>query len=696
MTESQAGASTSATSRAATGARAATPRPDDGEAQPTRAPDPLIGKTIADRYRIVAPLGKGGMGVVYKVEHLRIGKLMAMKLLTGELSRNRDVVRRFKREALAASRLTSINTVQVWDFGHSDGLTYLVMELVQGEDFGKVLKLQGPLPFSRVAKIAVQVCNSLIEAHARGIIHRDLKPENLLIVDTGGNDEGRELQELVKVLDFGLAKLHEDDRPNPSDITSTGAIVGTPYYMAPEQIRGEQVDGRADLYALGAVMYRAVTGSPPFTGHSPMAVLTQHLTEPLIPPDERMPELHIPKEASEIICQAMAKTADERWESAAVLRDALISYLTMTGVSGGFLRSGRLEALTDATTSADTTQQTRVSTAKAPVEKPATRSEVDAYARRIRRNGIVAAVMTIALVGLAVWVVKGWRKSVAAHAIDGEEPEPNNSISTPNALSIGTPIRGYLGKRIAPDVGDVDVFAVEVPPSSERQLLEIDLGAVPNLPLCLELIDSDATPPLGTFCRARGRALHVEAFAVAPGKHFLRVSQDRSVLEGAERPPVYENVSDPYSLRVALASRTGELEVEPNDRVDQAQSLAPSTTVNGRLAWRDDRDAYCAGKGPGTARFVVVDRAHAPRGPAAQLSVEPSVGGVAGQSVVLGASALPKTGGVGGGPLNDGSYVGKPFSLEGPAQCLTVRLARGGDATGDETAYQVTLEKLTP
>src|SRR4029077_13701637 len=134
----------------------------------------------------------------------------------------------------AASRLTSINTVQVWDFGHSDGLTYLVMELVAGEDFGKVLKAQGPLPFNRVAKIAVQVCNSLIEAHARGIVHRDLKPENLLLVNTGSS----ELQDLVKVLDFGLAKLHEDDTRanlNPNDVTGTGAIVGTPYYMAPEQ-----------------------------------------------------------------------------------------------------------------------------------------------------------------------------------------------------------------------------------------------------------------------------------------------------------------------------------------------------------------------------------------------------------------------------------------------------------------------------
>ncbi|MBL8739917.1 MAG: protein kinase, partial [Myxococcales bacterium] len=136
--------------------------------------DPLIGMLVADRYRIVDALGRGGMGIVYKVEHARIGKLLAMKLLAGELSRNNEVVRRFKTEALTSSKLSSPNTVQVFDYGATDGLTYLVMELVNGDDLGRLLKIQGALPPSRVGRIVVQIANSLMEAHAAGIVHRDI------------------------------------------------------------------------------------------------------------------------------------------------------------------------------------------------------------------------------------------------------------------------------------------------------------------------------------------------------------------------------------------------------------------------------------------------------------------------------------------------------------------------------------------
>ena len=462
-----------------------------------RAPDPLFGKVIADRYRIVGQVGRGGMGVVYKVEHLRIGKLMAMKLLTGELSRNRDVVRRFKREALAASRLTSVNTVQVWDFGHSEGLTYLVMELVEGEDFGKVLKAQGPIPFHRVAKIAVQVCNSLIEAHARGIVHRDLKPENLLLVHTGSS----ELQDLVKVLDFGLAKLHEDEPRanfNPNDVTGTGAIVGTPYYMAPEQIRGEPVDGRTDLYALGAVMYRAVTGEPPYLAPNPMGVLTAHLTEELVPPHVRAPQLEIPKEASEIICTVLSKDKELRPESAAALREILIAYLARAGISGGFLRSGSLEAVAAQGTADAAHAESGPPREPLAMGRAATRSEVDAYARRMRRNGTVAAALALVLVGIAVWVVSGWRQNVAtSRGTAHEEHEPNDDLASATPLPLGTPYEGQIGKRIAPEVGDVDCWQVEVPSgttpsaSGSSALLEIDLGALPKLPLCLSVVDGD-------------------------------------------------------------------------------------------------------------------------------------------------------------------------------------------------------------
>jgi eukaryotic-like serine/threonine-protein kinase len=582
-----------------------------------RAPDPLIGRVIADRYRIVGHLGRGGMGVVYKVEHLRIGKLMAMKLLTGELSRNREVVRRFKREALAASRLTSVNTVQVWDFGHSDGLTYLVMELVAGEDLGKVLKREGPLPFPRIAQIAVQVCNSMREAHERGIVHRDIKPENILVLHPSGSideeeerarAEARQLTDLVKVLDFGLAKLHDEERPHTNDVTTVGAIVGTPFYMSPEQIRGEVVDGRADIYALGAVMYRALCGVPPFTAPTPMAVITQHLTERLIPPHERTPELKIPREVSDIIVKAMAKDRDERYANASELREVLITHLATLGVSGGFLRTGALESLA-ATGVPETLRSSRVDT---EVSVPlATRREVDAYSKRRRRAGIIATAIALASVATVLIGVRTMRGgSNAAHA-PGEEDEPNDTTASPNKLALGSPSRGYIGKRLAPDKGDVDVWSIEVPSGMPDPLLEIALAPLPNIPLCVELFDEAANVkglPIASFCRPRGVGLHVSAFHVQPGRHWLRVLQDRSVLEDGGKPPVYENVSDMYSLRVAVASKTADLEVEPNDGLGNAQTLALGDGVQASLAWRGDRDFFCATGTEGEGRFVVVDR----------------------------------------------------------------------------------------
>src|SRR6185437_4727082 len=151
--------------------------------------DPLLGMIVADRYRIVEAIGRGGMGVVYKVQHVRIGKLLAMKVLAGEMSHHPEVVRRFKREALAVSKLQSPNTVQVFDFGVSEGLTYLVMELVSGNNLGSILRAEGPMPFARLGKLVIQVCSSLAEAHQKGIVHRDIKPENLMLLSAGDGTE---------------------------------------------------------------------------------------------------------------------------------------------------------------------------------------------------------------------------------------------------------------------------------------------------------------------------------------------------------------------------------------------------------------------------------------------------------------------------------------------------------------------------
>jgi serine/threonine-protein kinase len=229
-----------------------------------------LGRVVDGRYKVIEVIGRGGMGVVYKVEHARMGKIAAMKVLHKDLAQDPDVVRRFEREAALVSRLDHPNTAHVFDFGAvPDGL-YLIMEMVRGQDLGHIVERDGPLPFARAAPLFIQVCGALGEAHDLGIVHRDLKPENVLVTrTTGGRD-------FAKVLDFGLAKLENRDT-NP-EATGKTEIVGTPYFMSPEQIRGEDVDARADVYSLGALMYAVLTGKPPFTARSAVGVLTKHLT----------------------------------------------------------------------------------------------------------------------------------------------------------------------------------------------------------------------------------------------------------------------------------------------------------------------------------------------------------------------------------------------------------------------------------
>jgi eukaryotic-like serine/threonine-protein kinase len=287
---------------------------------------PRPGDIIADRYRVVAPIGRGAMGTVYRVEHVQISKVMAIKLLHQDLEQNPENVARFHREAESASRLNHPNTVHVFDFGRTkSGSLYLVMEYVDGNDLAKVIETEGPMPFGRVAHLCAQVAGSVADAHAAGIVHRDLKPENIVIT------EGRD-GETAKVLDFGLAKLFEGNVE--AQLTSSGTIVGTPYYMSPEQIQGQELDGRSDVYALGAIMYECLVGKPPFEAPNPVGILSKHLSEEPLRPSARSP-LSVPAEADEIVMCCLEKDPDRRYQTAEELKRDLIEYLSVVGSGDG-------------------------------------------------------------------------------------------------------------------------------------------------------------------------------------------------------------------------------------------------------------------------------------------------------------------------------------------------------------------------
>ncbi len=558
--------------------------------------DPLIGVVVADRYRIVEGLGRGGMGIVYKVEHKQIGKLLAMKLLTGELSRNPEVVRRFKHEALTSSRLSNPNTVQVFDFGVSDGLTYLVMELVAGEDLGRLLRTTGPMPWSRLGKVIVQACSSLAEAHQKGIVHRDIKPENIMLV------KARDGSDIAKVLDFGLAKLREGE--GLSELTSAGAIVGTPYFMSPEQVRGDPVDARSDIYSLGALMYRALTGHYPFNGPTPMSVFTKHLTELPIPPIDRTPELNIPPGVSRIVMKALLKNPAERFQKIEDLQVAVVEQLRALGTSSvdALLDSGAVRKLGTATPKA------------APGgAEIATRDEVERYERKLRRQKYGAyAFLAIILLGAGGGAAK--LASSNTRPFTGSEVEPNNNPGEATKVPFGRTVVGYLGRRIDKEHGDRDFFEIDVPPSAEGgnvAYAALEVTALPNIPMCAMVYRTGLSTALGQYCVGRpARNLQIRALRLEPGRYFVAVLQDLDPYGAPSPPYTHENVSDEYTMTMKAVDRPPGAEVEPNDQVASATFVAPGETITGALSWARDEDVYCMRAAVGErASFRVTDSA---------------------------------------------------------------------------------------
>jgi serine/threonine protein kinase len=279
---------------------------------PAPTDDPLVGRVISERYRVIRKLGEGGMGAVYLAEHVFIEKKVALKVLASELSRREDLAKRFLQEAKSASRIGHENIIDISDFGQTeDGLVFFAMEYLDGVDLGALVRQHGALPWSRAKPIVMQICKALRAAHAQGIVHRDMKPENIFVLQREGRPD------FIKLLDFGIAKVTGgagmgDEGPR---LTRTGMIFGTPEYMAPEQAEGKPADHRVDIYATGCVIYHCITGVTPFQADSFMAMLTKHLLEDPIAPSARRPDLDISPELDEIILRSLEKNREQRWQT---------------------------------------------------------------------------------------------------------------------------------------------------------------------------------------------------------------------------------------------------------------------------------------------------------------------------------------------------------------------------------------------
>ncbi|MBA2527251.1 MAG: serine/threonine protein kinase [Pyrinomonadaceae bacterium] len=272
----------------------------------SRSPDPLVGRILDSKYEILERLGQGGMGAVYRAKRLHIGDEVAVKVLHTDLIVEPRAIERFRREARSAAMINHPNVVSIHDFSDgqsSESPAYIVMEFVRGKSLRSLLKRHGRLSPSRAVDFMRDICAGLGMAHRNGVIHRDLKPDNVIVA--AANHEGED--ERVKVVDFGIAKL----RNTPADftVTQTGAIMGTIYYMSPEQCRGEEIDARTDVYSLGAMFYEMLTGDPPFRANNIAALISKHLTETPAPFPS---ELRIPPALAATCFRALAKNRDER------------------------------------------------------------------------------------------------------------------------------------------------------------------------------------------------------------------------------------------------------------------------------------------------------------------------------------------------------------------------------------------------
>jgi serine/threonine-protein kinase len=267
------------------------------------------------QYRLIKPLGAGGMGEVYLAEHRMLKRPCAIKLIHPDRAGDPQVLARFEREVRMTARLSHWNTVEIFDYGRTDdGTFYYVMEYLPGLSLDDILERHGPLPPARVVHLLRQTCHALREAHAIGLIHRDIKPGNMFAAQRGG------VYDVAKLLDFGLVKAVSE---NPSArLTQEGSISGTPLFMSPEQSRGlDGLDARSDIYSLGAVAYSLLTGRPPFDAPTPMEVMIAHARDPVAPLSQHRAD--IPADLERVILRCLAKNPDERYQDAESLEQAL-------------------------------------------------------------------------------------------------------------------------------------------------------------------------------------------------------------------------------------------------------------------------------------------------------------------------------------------------------------------------------------
>ncbi|GMU60697.1 MAG: hypothetical protein AMXMBFR34_24600 [Myxococcaceae bacterium] len=509
--------------------------------------DPLIGKVLNGRFEIIAPLGVGGMGRVYKAMQQPLDRVVALKVLNPRYDGSKDpgFEKRFFLEASMTAKLKHPNTITVHDYGRTeDGIYFIAMEYVEGETLAQALKA-GPFPWPRALYVAAQVARSLREAHKLGLVHRDLKPANIMLLTEGTGGD------VVKVLDFGLVKSFTPDRPKePSDteLTQAGVLLGSPLYMAPEQARNE-ADPRTDIYALGVLLFQSIAGRPPFVGKESIDLIVKHIREK--PPELRELAPEVPLEVNGLVMKCLEKQPAARFQSMEELLEAMRVATAGQGMSGVFADPRSMSGLMPRISSSGVQLISPPGGAAGdsrPVpqqsaDERVTESDAADPRARARRRRLIFAAMALGVVGVGLG-------ATVALGVFKEAPKP---VVTAEPPVVAPPPPKVEPVKVAPVAATVEVTfdVTSEPPGAAVSAGNTVLGTTPfsftrertgEDALALELSFAlDGYQPRSVVAKGKDGTVKVTETLTKkpPGK-----KPPRGTKKPPDQPPGYKD--DPY------------------------------------------------------------------------------------------------------------------------------------------------------
>lgn len=436
----------------------------------------LTGTVLDNKYELVRLLGEGGMGTVYEAKHLLIGRRLAVKFLHAQYVTSKEVVTRFQREAQAAAAIGHENIIEVTDMGTTaEGAPYIVMEFLDGQDVREALSQNGPIPPNRACHIMVQALSALQAAHDAGIIHRDLKPENIYLINKPGRPD------YVKLLDFGISKFRSLESEGAKGLTQTGTVLGTPYYMSPEQARGDQdLSSRSDIYAMGVILYQMLTGQLPFDAPNYNALLIKILTEDPPPPGELNPD--IPEDLVQTIQTAMARDQADRYADSMEFRERLLPYLPSS--------SGQFD--TKMSSASRNAVKAALSSTMTPLEM--TRSGAGSLSRSVGKSKLPLIIGSVAAAVLAVVV------AIVAVAMSGEE-DPPPVVASPASMQTAAAVEAGPDENTASadKKPDADTNAENASSEKAAQVQVKIAASPPKAVIKIDGVRVSSNPFSGTF-----------------------------------------------------------------------------------------------------------------------------------------------------------------------------------------------------